>query len=199
MKVLAITGGIGSGKSYVTKIFSALGVPVYLSDDRTKSLYDTDKELLGSLVEVLGDSILVDGVLQKRVMASIIFNDKNLLLEVESVVFPAVLRDFARWKKEHQSDGTHFVIFESAIFLEKSLFKADKILTVSAPYDMRIKRILDRDNMNIEEIERRVLNQCSDEQREKMSDYVIYSDGKKALLPQILKIVEEMRTLNSQL
>ena len=79
MKVLAITGGIGSGKSYVTRIFSALGVPVYLSDDRAKMLYEVDKELLDDILELLGDSIIEAGVLQRRVMASIIFNDKDIL------------------------------------------------------------------------------------------------------------------------
>lgn len=192
MKVLVITGGIGSGKSYVTKIFSAMGIPVYLSDDRAKMLYDSDKELLNSVIELLGESIIKDGILQKRVMASIVFNNKELLERVEALVFPAVLRDFERWKAQYSDNGTCFVIFESAIFLEKPLFKADKVLTVSAPYDMRVQRIMERDSMNLEEIKRRMLNQCSDEKREKISDYVIYSDGKSALLPQILKIVEEM-------
>ena len=196
MKVLAITGGIGGGKSYVTRIFSALGVPIYLSDDRAKMLYEVDKGLLNDVIELLGDSIVENGVLQRRVMASIIFSDKDLLAKVEALVFPAVLRDFERWKSAQCSEnGTQFVIFESAIFLEKPLFKADKVLTISAPREIRIERIMSRDNMNIEEIERRIDNQCADSEREKMSDYVICSDGKSALLPQVLEIFDRMNEL----
>ena len=196
MKVLAITGGIGSGKSYVTRIFSALGVPVYLSGDRAKMLYEVDKELLDDILELLGDSIIEAGVLQRRVMASIIFNDKDILAKVEALVFPAVLRDFERWKSEQYSEnGTQFVIFESAIFLEKPLFKADKVLTISAPREIRIERVMNRDNMKIEEIKRRIDNQCADSDRERLSDYVIYSDGKSALLPQVLEIFDKMNEL----
>ena len=196
MKVLAITGGIGSGKSYVTRIFSALGVPVYLSDDRAKMLYEMDKGLLNDVIDLLGDSIIKDGVLQRKVMAAIIFNDKDLLTKVESLVFPAVLRDFKRWKSEQYfENGTRFVIFESAIFLEKSLFKADKVLTISAPREIRIERIMSRDDMDMKEIERRIDNQCFDNERERLSDYVICSDGKSALLPQVLEIFDRMNEL----
>ena len=98
MKVLGCTGGIGSGKSYVANIFSRMGIPVYDSDCRAKSLYDTDTLLRDQIVSLLGASVIKDGVIQRPVMASLIFKDKDLLWEVEKLVHPAVVRDFCRWK-----------------------------------------------------------------------------------------------------
>ncbi len=194
MKVLAVTGGIGSGKSHIVKIFSALGIPVYLADDRTKALYDQDKDLLRQLVTLLGGSIIVEGKLQKSVMAGIIFNDRNLLEGVEKIVHPFVVKDFLSWKRKEVGERTPFVIFESAIFLEKPplLSLADKVLTVSAPIELRRERISKRDNLSEEQINSRVENQWSDAEREAKADYVIYSDENSALLPQVLSIFNEM-------
>ncbi len=195
---LGCTGGIGSGKSYVSRIFEQLGYPVYFSDDRAKLLYDTDKKLLGQMVDLLGEDILKDGRLDRGVVASKIFGDTELLAKVESFVHPAVLADFERWKGEICRDETNvpeFVIFESAILLETPLVKgcADKIMTVVAPYELRIERVIERDNASREQIEARIAKQWSDGQREALSDFIIFADSKQALLPQIACVIDKMK------
>ena len=195
---LGCTGGIGSGKSYVSRIFEQLGYPVYFSDDRAKMLYDTDKRLLSQMVELLGEEILSDGRLDRGIVASKIFGNKELLAKVESFVHPAVLADFERWKGETCADGKNapeFVIFESAILLETPLVKgcADKVMTVVAPYELRIERVMKRDNATREQIEARIAKQWSDEQREALSDFIIFADSKQALVPQIVCVIEKMK------
>ena len=195
---LGCTGGIGSGKSYVSRIFAQLGYPVYFSDDRAKLLYDTDKKLLGQMVGLLGEEILKDGRLDRGVVASKIFGNRELLSQVESFVHPAVLADFERWKGEicrEEKNVPDFVIFESAILLETPLVKgcADKIMTVVAPYELRIERVIERDNATREQIEARIAKQWSDQQREALSDFIIFADSKQALLPQIVCVIDKMK------
>ena len=195
---LGCTGGIGSGKSYVSKIFAQLGYPVYFSDDRAKLLYDTDKKLLGQMVGLLGEDILKDGKLDRGIVAEKIFGNRELLVKVESFVHPAVLADFERWKGEicrDEKNAPEFVIFESAILLETPLVKgcADKILTIVAPYDLRIERVIKRDNATREQIEARIAKQWSDEQRKALSDFIIFADSKQALLPQIACVIDKMK------
>ena len=201
VKTLGCTGGIGSGKSYVSRIFAALGYPVYFSDDRAKLLYDTDPVLLSQMTNVLGEEILSGGKLQRNIVASKIFGNVDLLRKVEALVHPAVLRDFEKWKEETCSaianggKQVEFVIFESAILLESSVVKgcADKILTVSAPYELRIERVMQRDKVTREQVEARMARQWSDAQREPLSDFIIFADSKRALLPQIVHVIEKMQ------
>lgn len=159
--VLVITGGIGAGKSYVSRIFERKGIPVYDSDSRTKALYDTDEALLASLCSIIGSDIVNEGVLDKALMASRIFSDKSLLEEVESVVFPSVIRDFMSWKSAF--DGkVPFVIMESAIFLMKPILApvADKVLYVDAPLDVRVSRVMARDSVSADAVRTRIANQA---------------------------------------
>lgn len=119
---LVCTGGIGSGKSYTVKIFNSLGVPAYVADDRAKELYECDKVLLDSLVQLLGDEIVCDGKIIKEVMAAKIFPNPNLLSKVNDIVHPRVLADFKKWKLEQELKGFKVVLFESAIFLKHLYF-----------------------------------------------------------------------------
>lgn len=194
MKVLAVTGGIGSGKSHILKIFSALGVPVYNTDERTKELYLSDNALLEKLVSLLGKDIVVDGVLQKGVMAQKVFTDSAMLNKLENIVHPVVIGDFYRWKSIQAEIKAPFLIIESAIFLEKPLFRplADKVLAISAPLDLRISRVVARDNVTEAQIKVRMNNQWIDSQREALADYVIYSDQQSALLPQVVNVFNEI-------
>lgn len=200
-KTLGCTGGIGSGKSYVSNIFAQLGYPVYYSDDRAKLLYDTDSELLQQMVELLGRDILNDGKIDRRIMASRIFADVQLLRRVEGYVHPAVLRDFKKWKREQEFEYAQkgqkleFVIFESAILLESPLVAscADKVLVVSAPYGLRIERVIARDGVTRAQVEERMARQWSDDRREALADFIIFADSKRALLPQIADVIEKMK------
>lgn len=200
---LGCTGGIGSGKSFVSRIFAKLGYPVYFSDERAKMLYDTDGLLLEQLVELLGEDVLENGKINRAAMAGKIFGNGELLRKVESLVHPAVLRDFEKWKGEVcreaalQGNTPSFVIFESAILLESPLVRgcADKVLHIKAPYELRIERVIGRDGTTREQVEARIARQWSDAQRDVLSDFVIFADSKRALLPQIAEVIDKMNGL----
>ena len=200
---LGCTGGIGSGKSFVSRIFAKLGYPVYFSDERAKMLYDTDGLLLEQLVELLGEDVLENGKINRAAMAGKIFGNGELLRKVESLVHPAVLRDFEKWKGEVCRDATlqgntsSFVLFESAILLESPLVRscADKVLHIKAPYELRIERVIGRDGATREQVEARIARQWSDGQRDVLSDFVIFADSKRALLPQIAEVIDKMNGL----
>ena len=196
MIVLAVTGGIGSGKTHIVNMFASMGVPVYFTDDRAKGLYDSSGELLVALQSILGADIVQDGKLRKDIMAARLFADKSLLAKVEGVVHPAVIKDFLKWKGEQKN--VPFVIIESAIFLENPLLRplADKVLVITSPIDLRIERVQRRSNLTREQILGRMDNQWSDSEREKWADYVIVSDEKRALLPQIITIYKELEDGN---
>ena len=200
MKVLAVTGGIGSGKSFITQIFAAMGVPVYDADSRTKLLYDTDAELKSALVDLFSDEILAqDGRIDRKRLASIVFNDAAALTRLEQRVFPAVLKDLDRWVDEcsRRDSSSGFVVVESAIITEKEIFEgvADRILTVTSPLEIRISRVLSRDKTDRESVMARINSQCSDESRVKKSHFVIISDCERAVLPQVVTIFNEMNNL----
>lgn len=197
MRVLAVTGGIGSGKSYVVQMFAALGIPVYDADSRTKQLYSEDGELLASLKGLLGEDLVRSGVLDRQYMASRIFSDSSLLSQVEAVVFPRVIRDFGLWLRTrgNEDETLPFAIMESAIFLEKPSLRpvADKVLTVTCPEEVRVKRVMVRSSMTREEVLSRMANQWPDSKRLVQSDYVIVSDFAHPLLPQVYSVYEKMK------
>ena len=176
MRTLAVTGGIGSGKSYVVRMFAALGIPVYDADSRTKRLYGEDRGLLGALQAILGPGLVKDGRLDRQYMAGRIFSDRCLLEKVEALVFPEVVADFMAWK-ERVADAP-FAIMESAIYLEKPALAdvADKVLAVLCPEELRIERVMARSGMSREQVQARMANQWNDERRTAASDYVIVSD-----------------------
>jgi len=193
MKVLAITGGIGSGKSFIVSMFSSLGVPVYIADDRTKSLYFKDEKLHKELNKLYGEEIIENGLLRKEFMSNKIFNDIELLNQIEKLVHPAVIKDFLCWKEVERHFGTHFVIFESAIFLENENFRllADDILLVRAPLETRIERVIKRDNYSREAVLLRISNQWPENKMRKFATCEINNDGQTKLLPLVEQIIED--------
>ena len=196
MRVLACTGGIGSGKTYVASVFERLGVPVYYSDVRAKQLYSESESLRVSLVSEFGSGIYEGGLFRKERLAEIVFSDEKALLKLESIVHPAVISDFEEWKSLSFS-AFGFSVFESAIILDKPVFSTlpDKVLLVSAPEDIRIERVMKRDNASYEDVRKRMRIQSSDEFRKEKADFFIFADGKTAVLPQILGVLESMKNL----
>lgn len=201
MRTLAVTGGIGSGKSYVVRMFAALGVPVYDADSCTKGLYGSDPELLASLQSILGQDLVRDGVLDRQYMASRIFSDRDILSRVEAVVFPRVLRDFMAWKNAREMEvaagsggNAGFVIMESALYLEKPALagSADKVLTVVCPVETRVERVMVRSGMTRAQVLERMSNQWSDARRISLSDFTVVSDFSHPLLPQVYDIYLKM-------
>ena len=200
MRTLAVTGGIGSGKSYVVRMMAAMGVPVYDADSRTKGLYASDTGLLARLQDILGDGLLRNGVIDRGYMASRIFSDRRLLADVEAVVFPRVIADFQRWKADQEQvlegvpDAARFVIMESAVYLEKPALGgiADKVLTVTCPLEVRVGRVMQRSAMTRGQVLERMANQWSDERRTAVSDFIIISDFSHPLLPQVREVYLKM-------
>ena len=197
MFCLICTGGVGSGKSYTAKIFSRLGIPAYIADIRTKELYSTDKGLLNELTALLGDEIIAGGVLRRDVMASKIFGNPYLLKKVNEIVHPKVLADYEKWRGERRREGVEIVLFESAIFFESPMFHhiADKIMVVFAPLEVRINRVMRRDGLSRDQVMERIRSQISDEERMRRADYIVYTDGKRAVLPQLLNVLESINLI----
>lgn len=187
---LGITGGIGSGKSYVTRIFTALGIPCYDSDARTKLLYRENEELKEALTGLLGPTIYRDGEPDTKIIASLIFTDHSLLKRVNTLVHPYVVRDFLKWAA---STNAPYVIFESAILLEMDPpFHTTRVLTVSADKELRLQRASGRDNSHRQSVLNRMDKQWTDHQRESGADFIIVSDEIQPLLPRVLAVHDEM-------
>ena len=194
MVCLVCTGGIGSGKSYALRVITRLGIPSYIADNRAKELYYTDKVLLRELIELLGDEIAPQGVIRRDIMAAKIFPNPELLTKVNEIVHPRVLADFEAWKIARGEDGADIVVFESAIFFESPVFHhiADKVMVVTAPEEVRIQRVIKRDKVSRELVKERMQRQCSERERLERADFIVYTDGKRAVLPQILQVLNQM-------
>lgn len=189
--VLAVTGGIGSGKSSISRMLETLGAPAYVSDERTKRLYDTDRFLQEALVRLLGPSVFRDSRIDRREMARIVFSEPDSLAAVEKTVYPRVLDDFRDWTERQSAP---FVVFESALLLEKPLFRSlgDRVLTVSADRELRVERVIRRDGLDRAQVLARMACQWEDGAREALADYVVRTDGNRAVLPQVLAVYREM-------
>jgi dephospho-CoA kinase len=194
MVTLGITGGIGSGKSYVTRIFEALDIPCYDSDDRTKKLYVSHTGLNKELVDLLGPDIFTNGRLDTHKMAHLIFNDTRLLKRVNHLVHPYVVSDFVQWAQPLKAP---YVIFESAILLQMDPpFHTTRVLTVSANKELRLRRAAGRDQANRRSVLDRMDKQWTDEQRESGADFIITSNEEQALLPRVLEVHQYMLNLS---
>lgn len=184
--IVGITGGIGSGKSTVSKIFKALGSPVYNSDIRSKTLLNTNAELKNRLVAVFGNKIYTTTGIDRSYFASVIFNNKDLLDQSNRIIHPFVKKDFEDWVR---TQTAAYVIKESAILFETGIYKQlDKTILVTAPEKLRIKRVINRDQIPVKVILERIKNQWDDAQKESLADFVIRNDEKHLLLPQVLEI-----------
>lgn len=194
---ICITGGIGSGKTLVCKVFEHLGIPVYYADYEAKQLYDTDELLRQQITGIFGAELYEEGKLNRKMLASIIFNDKTALDKVNKLVHPAVERSFIAWADKQCN--VPYVIQEAAIVFESGLaYMFDKIINISAPIELRIRRASNRDNVPAEEIRRRISNQMADEERNNLADYVITSNDIEPILPQILTIHQTLINLSKE-
>ena len=164
MKTVVVTGGIGSGKSEFCRLLARKGIPVYDSDSRAKALYDEQPGLVDDMEDSLGCSLRGDdGSLDKAKLASAIFSDSSKMQKVEDIVHPAVMDDFRRWKAFAPCEAP-FVVFESAIVLEKELFNGirDYVVLVDAPPEVRLKRACQRDGTSPEKVLERMSRQHFD-------------------------------------
>ncbi|HXH17548.1 MAG TPA: dephospho-CoA kinase [Chitinophagales bacterium] len=187
MLKVGITGGIGSGKTTVCKIFEVLGAPVYYADDRAKELMQTDLKLISEIKALFGSKAYVNGKLNRQYIASKVFSNKPLLAKLNAAVHPEVAKDAELWMS--QFEDYPYVLQEAALLFESGWHRQlDKVICVYAPLDVRISRLKARDNATYEEITARMKNQMSDEQKAELSDFVIYNDNKHKLIPQVLTL-----------
>jgi len=188
---VGLTGNIGSGKSIVARIFEILGVPVFRADEAAKEfLFDSDvKEILKNK---FGKSIFTGKDINTKALAEIVFKDKESLSFLNSVIHPLVKKSLEQWLDNNKDQK--YIIQEAAILFESGLYKEfDKVITVASPENLTIKRVMERDGVGEEEIKNRQKNQWSQERKVKMSDYIIYNDNTKLLIPQVLRILMELK------
>lgn len=186
---IGITGGIGAGKSIVCDIFRTVGIRVYQADERAKRLMTEDKNVVTQIKAAFGqNSYTLEGALNRTFLAKTVFNDSSKLKALNGIVHPAVETDFSNWVEKFPDEP--YVLKEAALLVETGSYKKlDFLLTVAAPESLRIKRVLRRDqHRTAEDIQAIIAKQLAEEEKVKLSKFVIQNDDKKLLIPQILKI-----------
>ncbi len=190
---LGVTGGIGSGKTTVCRIFSILGIPVFSADDEARRIMNTDPDLIGKLNSMTGRDLYASGRLDRPELAKLIFNNRDLLEKVNSVVHPRVFENFGKWVNSQTSP---YAIMEAAILFESGADKiVDKILTVVTPVCERIRRLVAGNKFTSEQVMERINNQINDEARVKRSDFIVYNSENDMIIPAILAIHKRLLDL----
>lgn len=187
---VGLTGNIGSGKSLVAGIFEVLGVPVYHADAEAKRMLE-DPVIIGEVTALFGDGVLAEGQIDRKKLATIVFNDKIALDKLNGIVHPYVRKDLERWIG--RQEGQPYILQEAAILFESG-FNAffDKIIVVTCPVDVAITRVMKRDNAGESDVRARMANQWPEQKKADMADYLINNDGAELVIPQVLKIHKEL-------
>ncbi|WP_068597564.1 dephospho-CoA kinase [Vaginella massiliensis] len=191
--IIGITGGIGSGKSTVAKLFEQKGIPVYYADDRAKALMNENIEVIDQLKTEFGEDVYKNGRLDRAYLASMTFSNPEKLIKLNAIVHPAVFRDNEEWTKAQHSP---IVMKEAAIMIESGSYRLlDELIVVSANEAVRIQRVLERDNTSREAVEARINNQLSEEERLKYADYIIENNlGLTELAQEVERVYQEIKT-----
>lgn len=199
MLKVGITGGIGSGKSTVCKVFEVLGIPVFYADDHAKRVMTDDPFLIEAIKSTFGkDSYLEDGSLNRKYIAKIVFNDARELAKLNAIAHPATFRAFDNWLKK--VGDVPYILKEAALLFESNSYKlCNKSIMVFAPLDVRVARVLQRDNITRAEFDGRNSKQYSDKKKLEMADYVITNDDTKLVVPQVLDLHREFLKLSQTL
>jgi dephospho-CoA kinase len=193
---IGITGGIGSGKSLICKIFACLGVPIYDADSRAKSIMTTDGILVEQIKKEFGSlSYYEDGRLNREYLSAAVFNDADKLKRLNELVHPRVGADSEKWVEENAAHP--YLLREAALLFESGSFKKlDKVIVVTAPEALRVKRVLQRDKQRTEqEVIAIIRNQMTEEEKVKRADFVIHNDETELVVPQVLKLHEQFVTM----
>ena len=187
---VGLTGGIGSGKTFVGAVFTKLGIPVFNADIEAKKCMAENELLKQEIQNVFGAKVYKNGLLENKILAEIVFNDKQKLAKLNLLVHPVVKQNFENWCETQTSS---VVIKEAAILFESNSYLGlDKVICVSAPEEIRIQRVIKRDNILKESVIARIASQMSALEKERLSDFVIVNDGKELILPQIIKIITQI-------
>ena len=191
-RIIGLTGGIGSGKSTIASFYGSLGVPVYIADDEARKIIYT-QDATSELVEAFGEAILSDGRPDRAKIAGVVFNDSEKLKVLNDIIHPKVRQHFTEWVERNSDEP--FVIKEAAILFESGSYKdCDEIILVTAPKEIRIARVMKRDNVSREQVLERMAAQWDDQKKADLSDYIISNDDldeAKAEAVKILKIIKK--------
>ena len=192
MITIGITGGIGSGKSVVCDIFRLHGIPVYDADSEAKELNDTSLVIRSQLISHFGEELYREGRLDRRMFASIIFQDKKKLAVANAIIHPELAKDFLKWCSR-QEQHYPMVIIDAALLFEVGFHRwLDKIITVYAPKDLRLQRTIARDLASADEVEERMNAQLAEDEKIRRSDFTICNDNHHSLILQVAKIMKEL-------
>jgi len=180
---IGITGGIGSGKTFICRLFEALGIPVYNADEEAKRLMNTDIRIKEKLIAQFGEATYKDGLLDRAFLANMVFSDKDKLELLNGIVHPIVIQEAKDWA-ERQT--TRYSLKEAALLFESGSYKElDYTILVTAPIDIRIQRVIERDGTTEQQGRERMNKQLSDEEKLQLADFVIVNDGITPILPQV--------------
>jgi dephospho-CoA kinase len=196
---IGITGGIGSGKTTVCRMFEELGIPVYYSDDRAKYLMQHEHYLIDLIKKNFGEDVYEDGKLNRQLLASRVFHDKEKVALLNSLVHPAVFRDTERWVMEQQATEVPYALKEAALLVEAGSHKyLDKLIVITAPLTVRLKRVVERDKVDSTDVMARMKNQLPEEDKVKLADFVIANDSDtEHLRQQVQKIHQQLVELSA--
>lgn len=190
-KIIGLTGGIGSGKTMVAEYFKSLGIPVYIADKEARQLM-TSENIINALSNEFGKEILENGILNREKLAQLVFNDSKKLQKLDSIVHPEVKKHFDNWVEKHKNSP--FVVKEAAILFESGSYKyCDTIITVTAPLETRLQRVMKRDKTDRESVLKRIKNQWTDEQRIAKSNYVIHNLSVESTKKQVDEILKKLK------
>ena len=193
MLKIGITGGIGSGKSTVAKVFEVLGIPVYYADDAAKRLMNEDEELKEKIQIQFGNEVYKNGKLDKKYLADIVFSSPEKLALLNALVHPATLKDADAWM---QKQITPYTLKEAALIFESGAQQnLDYVIGVTAPAPLRIQRTMNRDRITREAVIARMDKQMDETIKMKLCDFVIKNDEQEMLLPQVLALHEKLVAL----
>lgn len=192
---VGLTGGIGSGKSTVAKLFEVLQIPIFYSDALAKQIIVSDPKVIEAIKAQFGkESYLPDGTYNTKHISNIVFNDKKELKALNAIVHPAVFSSQADWFEEQTTD---YAIVENAILYEANTqHRFDKVIVVQTDDNLRIERIMKRDGITKEQVKARFKSQIPQEKKVKLADFVIYNNGNQSLIQQVMAIHEELKELN---
>ena len=194
MLKIGITGGIGSGKSTVAKVFEVLGIPVYYADDAAKKLMNTDEKLKEKIQLQFGNDVYKDGRLDRKYLSEIVFNNPEKLQVLNALVHPATLKDAEKWM---QNQSTAYSLKEAALIFESGAHEhLDFVIGVTAPAPLRIQRTMQRDGITREDVIARMDKQMDETIKMKLCDFVIKNDEQEMLLPQVLELHEKLLLLS---
>ena len=194
-RLIGLTGGMGSGKTTVARMFAVLGIPVYDADSRAKQLMQADAQLVAEIRALFSDeAYAADGTLDRKFIASIVFADRAMLDKLNAIVHPAVYRDLAVWATLPPQRDAPYLMQESAILFEEDLTaRFAAVILVTAPEAVRVDRVIVRDGASREDVMRRLQHQWPDERKIPFSDYVIFNDGVRPLIRQVVDVDSMLR------